>query len=273
MADWQLPKKDRTHEIRWPGAVSMPAQAVRFINHAGFCVLFPVKNVSLPSLYYAVAKRLPARWDKHAQKIWKWRDELPAKRRAFYAKYFKSRATFISLKYLSHFLAMREAAVSPKDAEHFYSAGRISHDARAIWLALADHGPMPTLELRHACKFDTKAGNIRFKKAILDLQCQLIVTHTGGEQETESWASNRFDLVSRAFPKQLAQARKISPEAARSALARQYLKLYPSAPALQISRLFNWSKSETQAARSCATAKHSSPTHKSPVTSHHSPSL
>jgi len=32
--------------------------AVRFIDAVGFCLLFPVKNVALPSLYYAVARRI-----------------------------------------------------------------------------------------------------------------------------------------------------------------------------------------------------------------------
>jgi hypothetical protein len=42
----------------------------------------------------------------------------------------------------------------------------------------------------------------------------LIATHFGAEQETEAWASNHFELVSRAFPKQFAQANKISVEEA-----------------------------------------------------------
>src|ERR1700687_1258863 len=67
-------------------------------------------------------------------------------------------------------------------------------------------------KLRHACKLETQAGNARFKKAMLELQGLLIVTHSGATQETESWAYNRFDLVARAFPQQVAQARRISEE-------------------------------------------------------------
>jgi len=37
--------------------------------------------------------------------------------------------------------------------------------------SLADLGPLATLELRHACKMDSKAGNVRFKKAMNELQC------------------------------------------------------------------------------------------------------
>jgi hypothetical protein len=224
--------------------VKSPGDAVRFLDAVGFCVLFPVKNVALPSLYFAVSRRHDLRWDKHAQLIWKWKDELPKKRRAFYAKYFKGRGTFLSLKFLPHFLAMHESAVEPDEAEAFYKAGRISHDALELWQELAKHGELATLELRHACKMETQPGNKRFKKAMLELQGLLIVTHSGAEQETESWASNRFELVARAFPKQLAQAREIPLKDARTTIAAKYRTLYPSASPVQVARLFGWTKAQ-----------------------------
>ena len=109
---------------------------------------------------------------------------------------------------------------------------------------------MPTLELRHLCKMETQPGNKRFKKAMLELQGLLIVTHSGAEQETESWASNRFDLVSRAFPRQCTQARKLSPEPARNSLAAKYRSLYPSVSPAQVARLFGWTKAQAVAALS-----------------------
>ena len=241
-------KNSSARELPWPHRVKTADDAVRFIDAVGFCLLFPVNRVPLPSLYYAMARRVPITWDKYSAKLWEWKDDLPRKRRAFYAKYFKTRGTFISLKFLPYFLAMRESAATPEDAQRFYSAGRISHDARAIWQALAEHGPLATLELRHACKMETKAGNERFKKAMLELQCLLIVTHFGAEQETDAWASNRLELVARAFPKQVEEARKITSEAARAALAQKYRTLYPEAPVNRVARLFTWSKAEAEAA-------------------------
>jgi len=232
------------HELSWPRPIRTPSEAVRFIEHAGFCVLFPLKNVPLPSLYYAVARRQPTGWDKFAQLIWKWKDELPKKRRAFYGKYFKGRGTFLSLKFLPHFLAMHRTAIEPGKAEMFYKAGRIGRDALDLWQELARNGPLPTLELRHACKMETQAGNKRFKKAMLELQGLLIVTHSGAEQETEAWASNCFDLVARAFPQQLVQAREISADDARRAIVVQYRILYSSASPVQFARLFGWTKAQ-----------------------------
>ena len=232
------------NEIPWPRRVRTAADAVRLIDAVGYCLLFPIKNLPLPSLYYAVARRQPVTWDSYTEKIWHWKDDLGRQRRAFYAKYFKGRGTFISLRLLPHFLAMRDTAAAPRDHERFYAAGRISHDARAIWEALERHGPLATLELRHACKMDTTAGNVRFKRAMGELQRLLLVVHFGAEQETAAWASGRFELTCRAFPRHAQQARHISPEFARAAIAGKYLEWHPDAQPARLARLFGWSKAE-----------------------------
>jgi hypothetical protein len=240
------------HEIRWRKKVRSAAEAVRFIDATGFCVLFPLKNIPLPSLYYAAARRdihLGPSWDKYCQMIWNWKDELPHRRRAYYSKCMRGRGMFISLKLLPHFLASRASALSRGDHERFYAAGRISHDALVIWKALEEHGPLATLELRHACKMESKSGNVRFKRAMLELQRHLVIVHFGAEQETAAWPSSRFELASRAFPKQAAAAREIAPPEARAAIARKYLEWHPAAAPAILARLFGWTKAEALAAR------------------------
>jgi hypothetical protein len=246
------------HEIRWPRRVFTPAEAVKYIDATGYCMLYPVANVPLPSLYYAVTRRNPHVdfvWDKYSVMLWRWKDELPRRRRAFYGKYFRGRGTLISVKFLPHFLAMRDAAVLPGDYDRFYTDGRIREDARVIWEALAEHGPLATLELRHACKMDTKAGNKRFKRAILDLQCALICVHFGAEQETAAWASGRYELTCRAFPKETAAARQISPEDARRNLAKKFIERHENADLKALARLFGWTKSEALAAVDASKSK------------------
>jgi hypothetical protein len=241
-----------------PERVTTLAEAGKYIDAAGFCMLFPVNHVPLPSLYTAVTRRNPSAgivFDRHFEKLWRWKDELPRRRRAYYAKYFRGRGTLISLQQLPYFLAMREAATAPGDHARFYAAGRIRDDARVIWKALEEHGPLATLELRHLCRMETKAGNARFKRAMLDLQMLLVVVHFGSEQETGAWASGRFELTWRAFPKQTAAARNISPELARAKLAAKYLEWLPTAPPVQLARLFGWSKRDTLVACVAAQAK------------------
>ncbi|HXZ20521.1 MAG TPA: hypothetical protein VEG63_11265 [Candidatus Acidoferrales bacterium] len=228
----------RPGEIRYPKRVVTTADAVRFIDDVGYCLLFPLKNLPLPSLYFACARREPTDWDRYCLLIWKWKDELGRRRRAFYSKYFKGRGTFISLAMLSHFLALESSAYGPDDFDRAYSAGRISSDARTVWEAIATHGPLATLELRHACKFDTTAGNRRFKKAALQLSRLLLVFHSGAEQETDSWASNRFELTARAFPASIADAQKLDAAEARRMLAAKYLEWHPNAAPRTLALLF-----------------------------------
>jgi hypothetical protein len=245
------PKLTAGNDFRWPRRVATVAEARKFIDATGFCMLFPVTNVPLPSLYCAVTRRSPSAgivFDKHFEMLWRWKDDLPRRHRAFYAKYFRARGTLISLEQLPYFLAMRETAVAPGDHAHLYADGRIRDDARVIWEALEEHGPLATLELRHLCHMETKAGNVRFKRAMLDLQCLLVIVHFGSEQETGAWASNRFELTSRAFPRQTAAARSIEPQKARVILAAKYLEWHPAAPPVQLARLFGWSKDDALAA-------------------------
>ncbi len=61
--------------------------AARFINRVGFCWLFaPAPGIpELPSLFEAVKGRRGARiydWDSDADRIWSWKNDLPAERRA-----------------------------------------------------------------------------------------------------------------------------------------------------------------------------------------------
>lgn len=228
--------------------VRTAADAVRFVQAVGYCLLFPIKGLPLPSLYYAVARRQPVTWDVYTEKIWRWKDELPRKRRAFYAKYFKGRGTFISLKLLPHFLAIHGTAAGAGDHGRFYAAGRISDAARVVWEALEKHGPLATLELRHTCKMDSKSGNARYKRAMIELQRLLLVVHFGTEQETAAWASGKFELTCRAFPSQVKAAKRITPQAARAAIAQKYLEWHPDALPAQLARMFGWSKAETLAA-------------------------
>jgi hypothetical protein len=252
----RLPKP--ANEIQGQRRVLTLAAAVKYINACGFCMLFAVKNVTLPSLYHAVTQRTLHRedwvWDKYSSMVWRWKDELPRRRLAYYGKYLRGRGTLISLEQLPNFLAMGHAVAGPADHARFYRAGRIREDARIVWEALEEHGAMATLELRNACRMDTKAGNKRFKRAILDLQALLIVVHFGAEQETKSWASGRYELTYRVFPKQNEAAQKISVPQAQRNIAAKLLEWQPDAPPVRIARLFGWLKSEADVACQAAQA-------------------
>ncbi|HKS83022.1 MAG TPA: hypothetical protein VJR23_16075 [Candidatus Acidoferrales bacterium] len=239
------------HEIPWPRRIVTIAEAAKYIRTVGFCMLFTVESVPLPSLYYHVTKRNRLQvhvWDKYSEMVWRWKDDLPRRSLAFYGKYFRGRGTFISLEQLPNFLALENAVIGPGDRDRFYAEGRIREDARTIWEALEKFGALATLELRNACKMDTKAGNVRFKRAIVELQQSLVAMHSGTEQETGAWASGRYDLICRAFPKAISAARQITPEEARAKLASKFFEVQRDAAPSDLMRLFGWSKDEAAAA-------------------------
>ena len=204
----------------------------------------------MPSLYEVVGNvriKIPM-WNADIERCWTWKDELPRQRRAFFAKYFRGRGTFISLEMLPSFLALHHAPTSPGEFKGFFEAGRISPTARAVWEALAEHGPLAVLELRHACGLAGKSGNVRFKKAAEELQRKLIIVHFGTEQETAAWPSGKYELTCRAFPKQVARARTIPKETARARIAAKYLESRPGKAARDLARIFGWSREETEKA-------------------------
>jgi hypothetical protein len=244
------PRETHAVGLRGPRVRTEP-QAAAFIRAAGYCLLFPVRRLPLPSLYWAVARRpiqLGPEWDAACEKIWRWKDELPLRRRAFYAKVFRGRGTFIAPEMLPYFLALQQPPLCLQEPELLYAAGMLSAPAAAIWKTLQREGPLATVALRHACGMISPAENRRFHRAMLELQSKLVITHFGAEPETAAWPSSRFELTARAFPRQVAAAENWSPVEARAAILRRSLVWGSRAALAELGRLFGWSREETLAA-------------------------
>ncbi len=233
------------------------AQAARYIDRVGFCLLFPSKKLPLPSLIEASKGRALrnykpcADWSGDFVRLWRWKDELPRKRLAYYGKYFRGRGVFLSLEFLAYFYCLEgnPARLGAGDAfERLYREGKITADAHAVCAALAKRGPQATLELRYGLGWESKRGNRRFKRALLELQQRLLIVHWGTKAETRAWESAVYQLTARAFPKAVRAAAKLSPEEARHRVAAQYRKLVPSTTPKEVTRLFGWSRAEAEEA-------------------------
>ena len=221
-------------------------QAAKYIDRVGFCLLFPIKGLRLPSLWAAVKGRNPrqfnliAEWDDDAMKLWEWKDELPRRRLAYSGRYFRGKKSLLSLQFLPCFYRLAGNYGSLDEYERLYREGKITAHARAVCHELLNHGPLATLELRYGLGWSDQRGNQRFKRAIAELQCRLLVTHWGAKAETNAWESVVYELTPRAFPRAMRAAMKFTPEEARHRVAEQYRKLVPHSTPKDAARLFGW---------------------------------
>ncbi len=230
------------------------AQAARYIDRVGFCLLFPSKKLPLPSLIEASKGRTLrnykpcADWSDDFVRLWRWKDELPRKRLAYYGKYFRGRGVFLSLEFLAYFYCLEGNHGTRDEYERLYREGKITADAHVVCTALVERGPQATLELRYGLGWEAKRGNRRFKRALLELQQRLLIVHWGTKAETRAWESAVYQLTARAFPKAMRAAAKLSPDVARQRIAAQYRKHRAHAKPQEVARLFGWSRAEAQAA-------------------------
>jgi hypothetical protein len=230
------------------------AQAARYIDRVGFCLLFPSKKLPLPSLIEASKGRALrnykpcADWSDDFMRPWRWKDELPHKQLAYYGKYFRGKGSLLSLEFLACFYCLEGNHGTRDEYERLYREGKITADAQAVCAALAKRGPQATLELRYGLGWESKRGNRRFKRALLQLQQRLLIVHWGTKAETRAWESAVYQLTARAFPKAVRAAAKLSPDVARQRIAAQYRKHRAHAKPQEVARLFGWTRAEAEEA-------------------------
>lgn len=215
------------------------SDAARYINRSGFCWLFAPRDrkLELPSLFEAVKGKRDAHiddWDADSDKVWLWKNDLPAAKRAYYGKALAGKPVFVSLKMLPYVIA----AVGEEDAAQAYANGALSYDAKRVYDALAQFGAQPTQNLRRTAGFVGKEGNTRYHRALDELQTKLIAAPMGATNEGMAWASQIYDLVANWFPAEAVEAKRIDVDTARRALIERYLKTVYAAPPEALARLF-----------------------------------
>ena len=109
-----LPRRDLSSPPR--PARHHERQAVDFVNQRGFVYFWPIKGVTLPSLWAAVAgeRPVPNEHDDPGHVTWGWKDELLGARRWYYAKVLRKKATFIALDVVPNFYALSENYGEPE---------------------------------------------------------------------------------------------------------------------------------------------------------------
>ena len=231
--------------------VTKKEQAVEFVNDMGFCFLFPIQKVEMPSLWDAVAGRVMKTTNKHSgyeiERTWGWKDEALGQRVWFYGKLLRSRATLVSLDFLPNFYALSE---NYGDYEHDYldeyHTGAMSAEAKTIYEALLKNGALDAIRLRRESRMSAETSKPRFEKALTELQTGLKVLPIGIAPAGAWRYAFIYEILPRWLPDIPDRARSISRTEARRLILDQYIHNVIASPLASVARLFGWKLDDTQ---------------------------
>jgi len=202
-------------------------QAKELVNEIGFCHFWPIKGVEMPNLFHAIAGRERPVPKKHRdpdhRKCWGWKDQALGKKWWYYGKLLRRRATLVSLDDLPAFYALSENWGDLTDYLQLYEEGKLSMEAKQVYEALLEHGPLDTIRLRREANLGSESSKYRFDRALMELQVGLKVVPIG-VAHTGAWNyAFIYELFQRHFPDVPEQARSIKRSAARRRLVGEYV--------------------------------------------------
>jgi hypothetical protein len=158
------------------------AKAVQLINKKGLLLVFPQENRKEPaSLWYEFFPRTKMRWewdesgDNRVGELWHLRERLSLSRKTIYAKWFRGRATLISLDL---FPAMLKLA-NPE----FPHATGLSFTARDILDILDEDSPLSTKQLKKLSGLQGRASEATYQRALKELWDRLLIVAYGEVDE------------------------------------------------------------------------------------------
>jgi len=226
-------------------------EAVDFVNQRGFVLIWPLKGITFPSLWTAVAGDRPVA-DEHddpGHVTWGWKDALLGSRVWYYAKALRKRSTMISQQVVPYFYALTENYGSPEeDYLTLYEQGRLTQEAKAIYEALLDQGPLDTIALRKAARLSSKESDSRFNKALVDLQVDFKILPVGVTQAGAWHYAFAYDIVTRHYPEIIDQTRFITERQAYRRLTELYFHSVGAAQLRDLLKVFAWSVTEAEQA-------------------------
>lgn len=224
-------------------------QAIEFVNQRGFIYFWPINGVTLPSLWTAVAGSRPVAdaHDDPGHVTWGWKDTLLGKRKWYYAKVLRKRATIISLDVAPYFYALSENYGSPEDDYlTLYEQGRLTQEAKTLYETLLSQGPLDTVALRRATRMTSRESDSRFNRALTELQADFKVLPVAVTKAGAWRYAFAYDIVARHFPELPEQAHSIREAEARQKLAELYFLSVGAAQISNLARLFGWQTAQAE---------------------------
>lgn len=238
-----------TYHLRPDLRVTTKDQAVDFVNERAFVYFWPIKDVTMPSLWAAVAgdRPVPDEHDDPGHVTWRWKDEMLGARRWHYAKVLRKKATFIALDVVPYFYALSENYGEPEEDYLLqYREGRMTFEAKTVYETLLKEGPLDSLSLRKTARLTSRESDSRFNRALEMLQGDFKVIPIGVSQAGAWKYAFIYDLVHRFYPDLPEQARPIRQVEARRKLAELFLRSVGAAQLRDLTMLFGWTKLDAE---------------------------
>jgi hypothetical protein len=223
--------------------------AFNFVKERGFVFLWPIKGITLPNLWSAVAgdRQVADAHDDPGHITWGWKDQALGKRIWYYGKILRKKATMIDLDVAPYFYALSENYGNPEeDVLIQYHDGHLTLEAKSIFETLIKSGPLDTIAIRQKTRMTSKDSNYRFEKALSLLQSDFKILPVG-ISDAGAWRyAFIYDLTHRYHPELLEKARFIKRREARLRLTELYFLSVGAAKLGDLMKLFRWGKTESE---------------------------
>jgi hypothetical protein len=243
--------RDKTYRQRPGERLKTRQEAVDFVNQRGFVYFWPIKGITMPSLWSAVAGDRPVAdaHDDPGHVTWGWKDALVGGTAWYYAKVLRRRATMISFDIAPYFYALSENYGSPEDDYlTLYEQGRLTQEARIIYEVLLDEGPIDTVALRRKTRMTSRASDSRFNRAMEYLQADFKILPVAVTQAGAWRYAFAYDIVARHYPELPETAQHIHESNARRNLLHLYLASVGAAQMRDIKMVFRWRPADNERA-------------------------
>lgn len=225
-------------------------QAIDFVNERKFIFFWPIRGITLPSLWAAVAGDRPVAdaHDDPGHVTWGWKDGMLGKHVWYYGKVLRKKATLISLDALPYFYALSENYGSPEeDYLTLYQQGRLTLESKLLFDALIKEGPLDTLALRRVTRLTNRESDSRFNRALTDLQANFQILPVRIVDAGRWHYAMEYDLTTRQYPDLIDRTRFITDREAQARLVTWYYDSVGAAPVQDATKLFGWGPSITAA--------------------------
>ena len=181
----------------------------------------------MPSLFHAISGRVRDVPNEHGDpdisRSWGWKDDALDKRHWYYGKLLRRRATLISLDLLPTYYAASDNFGDLMDYLDEYRDGQLTAEAKDIYEALLERGPLDTIRLRRESRMSAESAKARFNRALVELQVGLKVIPVG-VAETGAWHySFIYEILQRHYPDVPEKARYIRRSDAQAILIQRYI--------------------------------------------------